>query len=200
MRFTTAIIGTVIGYTWCIVPIFGVKRWLGMVPIVLVLALSFWRALQRGEWGLNRPHFFPALGWALVFTVPVLVLTYGVGMFLGTIQGRDHPLRDFIFLFLWACGQQFALQTVILREVQTLFSDGRAIVAAASIFSFLHLPNPFLTPTTFLGALVWCWIYSRHPNLIPLSLAHAAASLMILTSLDRSLTGGMRVGYSYFLL
>ena len=44
------------------------------------------------------------------------------------------------------------------------------------------------------------WIYSRHPNLIPLAFSHSLTTLMILASLSKSLTGSMRVGHAYFRL
>ncbi|MDA2935377.1 CPBP family intramembrane metalloprotease [Acidobacteria bacterium AH-259-D05] len=196
--FTISIIAIVVGYTWLMVPIIGVNRWLGGGAVALVLALCTWRALSTGEWGLSWISFLPSLGWSLVFTLPVLALICGVGFYQETIRIRDDPFHDFLFLFLWAWGQQFALHTVILKEARTIFSATRAILAAATTFAVLHLPNPFLVPLTFLGAVIWCWIYSRHPNLIPLALSHSAVSLMILSSLDSAVTGGMRIGYSYF--
>ena len=39
----------------------------------------------------------------------------------------------------------------------------------------------------------------RYPNLIPIALSHAAASLAVLVAFGPQITGGMRVGYGYFL-
>ena len=69
---------------------------------------------------------------------------------------------------------------------------------AAAIFATLHLPNPFLVIVTFTGGLAWCWIYSRHPNIAPLAVSHAAATVVILLSFAPAVTGGLRTGWQYF--
>ena len=61
-----------------------------------------------------------------------------------------------------------------------------------------HLPNPFLVIVTFAGGLVWCAIYSKHPNIVPLALSHAAATVTILLSFPPTVTGGLRTGWRYF--
>ena len=98
----------------------------------------------------------------------------------------------------WGLGQQFALQTVFLREAQAALSKSSGIWLAALLFAALHLPNPFLTAATALGALAWCWIYDRHPNLLPLALSHAVVTLAILYAFDDTVTGGLRVGAAYW--
>ena len=47
---------------------------------------------------------------------------------------------------------------------------------------------------TGLGALAWCWIYDRYPNLLPLALSHALLTLAILYAFDDAITGRLRVG------
>ena len=53
---------------------------------------------------------------------------------------------------------------------------------------------------TFAGALAWCWIYDRHPNLLPLALSHALLTLAILCAFDEAVTGHLRVGAAYLRL
>ena len=65
IRHTASIVAIVLGYTWVIIPLFGVRRWLSVLPIVFVLILCMWRAVQIGEWGLERVSVpFLAFGWA----------------------------------------------------------------------------------------------------------------------------------------
>jgi hypothetical protein len=45
---------------------------------------------------------------------------------------------------------------------------------------------------------VWCAIYSKHPNIVPLALSHAAATVIILLSFPPAVTGGLRTGWRYF--
>ena len=49
-------------------------------------------------------------------------------------------------------------------------------------------------------ALAWCWIYDRHPNMLPLALSHALLTLAILYAFDEGMTGHLRVGAAYLSL
>lgn len=199
MRDTLVLSGLVLGYSWLAVPLWGIQRWLATLVILAGLGFCLNRAWVHGEWGLDRNHFLPCLGWALIFTLPALAVFVTAGVLLDTLNWRGHPGRMFGFLFLWAWSQQFALHTIVLREARARVGDRRGPLLAAGVFSLLHFPNPFLVPLTFGAALAWCWIYSRHANLLPLALSHAASSVTILFCLSRDITGGMRIGYSYFM-
>jgi membrane protease YdiL (CAAX protease family) len=76
-------------------------------------------------------------------------------------------------------------------------SKRRGIWIAALMFAALHLPNPFLTLMTFVASVAWCWIYDRHPNLLPLALSHAVLTLVVFYAFDDAITGRLRVGVSY---
>ena len=73
-----------------------------------------------------------------------------------------------------------------------------AVPVAATNFAALHLPNPFLVIVTFIGGVSWCAIYARHPNIIPLALSHAAATVIILLSFPPATTNALRTGWRYF--
>ncbi len=201
MKFTLWTVGLVLLYTWVVVPLLGVRRPLGALAVVLVLLVAVIRQIKEGSrWGVVVRHFLPALGWALLMTMPLVGITFALSP--SAVQAQLDGRVSLVFgvMFLWALGQQFSLQAVIFEEMAERLSPGRAVWASAGVFAALHLPNPFLTAVTFIAALGWCWIYSRHPNIFPLALSHAAGSLVIILTVDRAITGGMRVGYSYFLL
>jgi len=198
MRFSIALVLVVLVYVWVIEPL--TPRWVQHVPTVLVLGISIWRATRTGEWGVDASAFLPALRAALIVAACAAAVIYPVGVMLGTLQHRSHPLGDLVFLLFWAAGQQLALQTVLLREAQAVSGGRRGIWLAALTFAAIHLPNSFLILMTFVGALAWCWIYDRHPNILPLALSHALVTLVILYSFDDSITGRLRIGYSYLLL
>jgi hypothetical protein len=119
---------------------------------------------------------------------------------LGTWHDRRDPWTSLALLIPWGMGQQFALQTLLLRDSQTAVGRRAGIVLAAVLFAALHLPNPFLTAMTCAGALAWCWIYDRHPNVLPLALSHALLTLVILYAFDERITGHLRVGAAYLQL
>jgi membrane protease YdiL (CAAX protease family) len=195
LRFTLPIVALIAGYTWVLAP--RTPHWVSPLVTLMVLGLSMWRAGRTGEWGLRRSALWPALRHAAAFTVPAVVVLCVVGSMLGPRPRRANPWGDLAFLVPWAAGQQFALQTVLLRETQAATSRRQGILLAAAVFGALHLPNPFLAPVTLVAALAWCWIYDRHPNLLPLALSHALCTLAILYCFDPKITGGLRIGYAY---
>ena len=198
LRFTVPLLAIIAGYTWVFVRV--TPRWAAQVVTAIVLGLSLWRAARTGEWGLRGSAFLPALRAAAAFTLPAVGLICLAGSHLGPLPRRPNPWRDLAFLVPWAAGQQFALQIVLLRESQAATSRGKGIALAAAVFGALHLPNPFLAPVTLVAAAVWCWIYARHPNLVPLALSHALCTLAIIYCLDPTLTGHLRIGYAYLQL
>ena len=193
--FTLSIVAIVLVYTWMVAPI--APRWTASVASLLVVAIAVSRALRTGEWGLDRRTFIPATAAAALVTVAGALIMYVAGSRLGTWHARHEAWRALTLLVPWALGQQFALQTVFLREAQSRMSTRAAIGVASLLFAALHLPNPFLTAVTFVGALVWCTIYSRFPNVIPLALSHAIETVVILQAFDEAVTRHLRVGVAY---
>jgi membrane protease YdiL (CAAX protease family) len=197
MRYSAAIAGVVLGYQWIIDALFDVRGGWRQLPAVLVLALVIAHNVKSGDWGFSRRAFVPALKWTVILTTPIVLALWVIGHSMGPAPDRARPWLDFLYLIVWGGGQQWALQTVVLREAERVTRRG-AFVLAALIFATLHLPNPFLTTVTAIGALSWCWIYARHPNIIPLAISHAASTVVILLSFHPSVTGGLRTGAAYF--
>jgi membrane protease YdiL (CAAX protease family) len=195
MTFSVAILATVLAYTWLLQPI--TPRWTAALAAAIVIALALARAARAHEWGVARGHFARSLLLTSIFTVAAA----GVLVAVGSSRHRWHTpsltAADAGFLLLWALGQQFALQITLLREAQASTSRTAGILVAAALFAALHVPNPFLTTVTFVAALAWCAIYSRHPNLIPLTLSHPLLTLVVLSALDDATTGRLRVGAAY---
>lgn len=198
MSFTIPIVATVVIYIWLLDPI--APAWLRPLPTIVVLGLAIWRAVKTREWGVDPKALVPAMREATVLTLSAVGAFALAGMVLETLHARENPLADLAFLLLWGGGQQFVLQTAVLREAEATISRRHAPWLAASIFAGLHLPNPFLSAVTFIGAFFWCRIFARHPNILPLALSHALATLAILVSFDETVTGRLRVGASYLQL
>jgi membrane protease YdiL (CAAX protease family) len=198
VRFSLATFAIVLAYTWVIAPI--APAWAAAVAGVVVLVLTIAHAAKAHEWGLQWRPFAAALGWSAVFTAAVAIGLYVTGDRLGTWHGDAEGLRRLPELVAWGFGQQFALQTMFLREAQAVASRRGGIWLAAILFAALHLPNPFLTIATGAAALAWCSIYDRHPNLLPLALSHAVLTLVVLFAFDDVMTGRLRVGVGYLSL
>jgi membrane protease YdiL (CAAX protease family) len=194
--FTICLLVIILGYTWVVDAFVDARGIWRQAPTILVLAGVIAHNIRTGEWGFSRRAFLPALVWTALLTTPIALALWFIGHAMGPAPPRVAPWLDFLYLIFWGGGQQWALQTVVLREAQRV-SRRAAVPLAAGIFAALHLPNPFLTTVTAVGGLAWCWIYSRSPNIIPLALSHAASTLVILISFDPRITGGLRTGWAY---
>lgn len=205
MPYTLAIVAIILGYTWVADPLVDVPGPWVLLPVVIIIGLCIAHNRQSREWGFSGRAFVPALLWSIALTVPLVAALWFIGGALGPAPIRREPLLDFLYVMVWGGAQQFVLQTVVFRESQAAAglsrakSRGRgAVLVAAAVFASLHLPNPFLVIVTFTGGLAWCWIYSRAPNILPLALSHASATVVILMSFDPRITGGLRTGWHYF--
>jgi membrane protease YdiL (CAAX protease family) len=198
MRFTAGILAAILSYTWFLEP--RVPRAFVAVPGAIVLVLGFWHSRRTREWGFASDALWRGLRAATFFTVPAVLAILIAGAARGTLHDpRGLPGR-LAALVVWGSAQQWILQTVVLREAQRTISPRFGVIVAALLFASVHLPNPFLVAMTLVGALGWCAIYSRHPNILPLALAHAIATLAILCAFDDAITGRLRIGHAYLSL
>lgn len=189
------IVATVLVYTWLIAPI--APRAIVAVPVIVVLGLALLRAIRTGEWGFNRKAFLPALSQTAMVTIVAAVPIVLAGWRADTWHDAHDAWNRLVLLIPWALGQQFVLQTALLRDAQRAAGRTGGILIAAIAFAALHAPNPLLTAATFVGAMAWCWLYDRHPNVVPLALSHAVLTLVVLYALDNDAIGGLRVGGAY---
>ena len=195
MPFTISILASILVYVWLIEPHAG--RDAVVMPAAMVLILASWHDLRSREWGLSWRGLGPGLWPALAVTLAAALLILGAGVMAGTLHDRRDFLGSLAPLVLWGAAQQWVLQTVVLREAQRASTRARGIVIAAALFGAVHLPNPLLAPLTCVGALVWCWLYDRHPNIIPLALSHGLGTLALRYAFDETITGRLRIGAAY---
>jgi membrane protease YdiL (CAAX protease family) len=193
--FTGAILTCVLAYVWLIEPHVG--RSAVLVPAAIVVVLSAWHDVRQSEWGFSGRAFLPGLWRALAVTFVAVLLILGAGAAVGTLHDRRDFLGSLAPLVLWGGAQQWVMQTVVLREAQRAASRSKGIVVAAVLFGAVHLPNPLLAPLTMVGALIWCRIYDRYPNIIPLALSHGLGTLALRYAFDEAITGRLRIGAAY---
>lgn len=198
MWFSAGMLAAILSYTWLLEP--RLPRAFVAVPSTSVLALGLWHALRTGEWGFSLAALARGVRATALVTVPAVLTLLAAGALMGTLHERRDSPAGVALLVLWGVAQQWVLQTVVLREAQRATSRRAGVLAAALLFGAVHLPNPFLTGMTFAGALFWCAIYDRHPNVLPLAISHALITLTILYAFDDTLTGRLRVGHAYLRL
>ena len=198
MPFTAGIVASVLVYIWLIEG--HVARSVVYIPAAAVVILTLWHDVRHREWGFSWPSLAPGVWCALAITLPLGLLFIGIGATIGTLHDRRDFLGSLAGLFVWGGAQQWVLQTTVLREAQRTWSRNRGIIVAALLFGAIHLPNPFLAIVTAGAGLVWCWLYDRYPNIIPIALSHALGTLAILYAFDERITGRLRIGASYLRL
>jgi membrane protease YdiL (CAAX protease family) len=193
--FTLVSFSAVLIYTWLVEP--RTPRSVVAAPVLIVIVLGVVHAARAREWGFKARALAAGLGASTLFTVAASAAVLAVGTRLGTVQARPDPLSTLGGLIVWGGAQQWMLQTMALREAQSVAGRRAGIVLAAALFGVLHLPNPFLTAMTFGCALAWCAIYDRYPNVLPLALSHAVGTMVVRYALDDAVTGGLKIGASY---
>jgi membrane protease YdiL (CAAX protease family) len=196
--FSAAILTAILAFTWLLEP--ALPDTAVLIPAVLVAALTVWNDARRAEWGLSARAFAPGLLWSLTITTVLAAAILGAGAAVGTLHDRRDFLGNLAPLVVWGAAQQWVLQTVVLREAQRATTRRAGIVVAALLFGAVHLPNPFLTLVTIAAALVWCSLYDRWPNILPLALSHGLGTLALLYAFSPEITGRLRVGAAYLRL
>ena len=189
---------------WVSGPFAESSKLVGAVPVAFALVLMLLSHRARGETarevGWRADNFGRAL---LLLAPPMLGAALVVALVGWTYRSfRVSKLENWqwvAWLFAWGLIQQYALHGFVNRRAQIIWGRGwRSVLAVASVFALLHLPNPLLTAATFAGGLLWAWAYQRTPNLPALALSHALMTWVLVSTLPESALGGLRVGYKYF--
>lgn len=198
MSFTLAIVATVLVYVW-FVEGRTAREWVYLAGATVVV-LTFWHDVKHREWGFAWKPLRGASRLAGIWTAIAVAGIFVAGAMAGTIHDRRDFLGNFVALLVWGGAQQWVLQTTVLRESQRAAGRHAGIGIAALLFGLVHMPNVFLTVMTTIGALVWCGIYDRYPNILPLAVSHALTTLAILYAFDEAISGRLRIGASYLRL
>jgi len=193
--FTLATIASVLVFVWVLEP--RTPRSAVLAPAAALVILTTWHDVRYRDWGFSWRALGPGLWRSLAVTFVAVLLILGAGAALGTLHDRRDFLGNLAPLVIWGGAQQWVLQTLVLREAQRASSRARGIVIAAVLFGVIHLPNPFLAPVTGVAALVWCRLYDRYPNIIPLALSHGLGTLALRYAFDEAMIGRLRIGAAY---
>jgi hypothetical protein len=176
------------------------QSWLWWASAAWILLTSVYSFPGREALGFRRGGFLPSL-WVLLAALFVSASAIILAIHLDTIR---HPIsaRGWVMTFggytVWSFVQQFLLQGYFLfRLLRILPRREWAALAAAGIFAAAHLPNPILTPVTFLWGLVACVVFLRFRNVFPLAAAHALLGITLAITIPGPVVRNMRVGLGY---
>lgn len=189
--------GLILAVIWTPRPWQKTLWWIAAAAVLAMTAMSF-QGLRA--MGLRGRGFFRSF-WVAGAALPVAGAAIAVAARLHTLHLPATASR-FVATYwayaLWAMVQQFLLQCFFLMRLRRIVAgEFKAAFAAASIFAAAHLPNPILTPVTFVWGLGACFVFLRYRNLYPLGIAHAILGISIAITVPGSLDHNMRVGASY---
>ena len=188
---------------WVVLAFVGSSKLILTVPIALAFALMLISHRERGETireiGFRLDNFQSAARSLLLPTVGAVLLIGGVAWMLNQ-SFISAPWRNrFLLLPVWALVQQYALNGFINRRAQFVLGKGwHSVFVVALVFGLLHLPNPLLAVLTFVGGLIWAFVYQRHPNLFALALSHSIISITLALAVSSKWLDSLRVGFKFF--
>ncbi len=168
---------------------------------VLAAAGILWFS-ARGSYSLRELGLIPRTRGALITLFLGLVLAASIGAcgaFMKPVLGASHPVpmdRAWQYV-IWAVVQEFILQSFFYVRLTSVLGHRRGTILAALLFAIAHVPSPALTLLSFVGGLLFCELFHRYRNLVPIGLVHALLGLTIAASLPDSLLHHMRVGVGY---
>ena len=188
---------------WVVLAFVGSSKLILAVPIALALALMLISHRERGETirdiGFRLDNFLSAARSLLLPTVGAVLVIGAVAWVLNQSLISAPWRNRFLLLPVWALVQQYALNGFINRRAQLVMGKGwQSVLVVALIFGLLHLPNPLLSLLTFVGGLIWAFVYQRHANLFALALSHSIISITLALAVSSKWLDSLRVGFKFF--
>ncbi len=163
------------------------KDW--RVMALVVACLLIYGVMKKGNWdsrtwGLRfdnlRSALIPYLSATLVSTVFIIWFAGKLDMKVETYWWLD---RHFWFIFILVSFlQEFAYRGFLIPLMERVFTDRLGIILInALLFTLLHIIYPIpqiMLPFSFMGGLVFAYMYVRYPNIILISAMHTVMNFI----------------------
>jgi Type II CAAX prenyl endopeptidase Rce1-like len=170
-------------------------------PAWLVLSFVVHRDTTK-TLGWRADNLWPATRRAAVAFGILILAIFAVGLFLGAAHRLPAHLIEphrFAGYFAFCLLQEVGLQSFLMNRLLTALEKPLpAALVAGTLFSLLHWPNPVLVPLTFIGGSVFCWLFARERNIIPLTIGQAILGSLVWWAFPLAWHHSMRVGPGFY--
>ena len=187
---------------WALAP-FAIPPWLLAAPPLLAVALILHSQLCRGETAQRLGFGGRYVERALLLLAGPTLLAIAALILISYVTHSLHlPDRFWARLSLlpvWALLQQYAMLGFSYRRLRQILPASQTILISAGLFALVHAPNIPLMIFTFLGGLIWSFVYERAPNLFASAISHMLLSATVLIAVPEWILPSMTVGYRYLL-
>ena len=189
--------GSILAVEWTPRPLQRVLWIVAAVGLALIVWRSFdgWQAM-----GFRAANFGRSL-WIVAAALLLAAAAIVVAARMHTLHVPDGVLAflaTYCAYAIWTGVQQFLLQGVfLLRFLRLIPRPAVAALTASALFALAHLPNPVLTPITFIWGFAACLLFLRYRNIYPLMIAHAILGITVAMTIPGPVHHNMRVGLGY---
>jgi membrane protease YdiL (CAAX protease family) len=187
---------------WALAP-FAASAWLLGGPPLLAFLLMLYSHRCRGETAQTLGFGGRFFDRALLLLAGPTLLAIAALIFLSYLTHSLHlPDRFWARLSLlpgWALLQQYTMLGFTYRRLRQFLHANQSIMITAGLFALVHAPNYSLMILTFLGGLIWTFVYERAPNLFASAISHVLLSATVLVAVPEWILPSMTVGYRYLL-
>ncbi len=201
-KHSSPLLAVAIGYGLIVATIWtprATQRWLFWIDVAFFLTAAIFQSRSR-RFGIRSFGVRVAIAGLGLITAGAILY---VGSILGTVHGlfgRRAPLLHGSIYLVWAIVQQWIQQSFFFARLEQFLSRGWVVsFTTASLFGLAHLPNPVLTPITFLGGFLLSELFRRYRTVVPLGIAHGAVGLALALAVPDALNHHMRVGLGYLM-
>lgn len=159
------------------------RRYAALPAGVAGVGYVLW-SLSRGRWTMAelglRTDNLPAAGRAALRVyapvVGAILLWFAASPVPAPAAGFYLTLMLYPF---WGLIQQFLFQSLLHARLMRLGLAPWSVAVTAAVFAAVHVRNPELAALAFPFGLLSSWLFLRHPNIIPIGVAHGVLGAMV---------------------